>query len=67
MEYNFRKIEADWQKYWAENQTFKAENPALSGVEGKSKWSALFSGLGGDSSLYYYLIENYCLKTVFYN
>lgn len=26
MEYNFRKIEADWQKYWAENQTFKAEN-----------------------------------------
>lgn len=26
MEYNFRKIEAYWQKYWAENQTFKAEN-----------------------------------------
>jgi len=26
MEYNFRKIEADWQKYWAENETFKAEN-----------------------------------------
>ncbi|MDO9037698.1 MAG: class I tRNA ligase family protein, partial [Lutibacter sp.] len=26
MEYNFRKIEADWQKYWAENQTFKSEN-----------------------------------------
>jgi len=26
MEYNFRKIEANWQKYWAENQTFKAEN-----------------------------------------
>ena len=26
MEYNFRKIEADWQKYWADNQTFKAEN-----------------------------------------
>ncbi|MFA5296839.1 MAG: DUF559 domain-containing protein [Lutibacter sp.] len=36
MEYNFRKIEADWQKYWAENQTFKAENPTLSGVEGNS-------------------------------
>lgn len=36
MEYNFRKIEAYWQKYWAENQTFKAENPALSGVEGNS-------------------------------
>src|SRR5680860_1461393 len=26
MEYNFRKIEADWQKYWTENQTFKVEN-----------------------------------------
>jgi leucyl-tRNA synthetase len=26
MEYNFRKIEKNWQKYWAENQTFKAEN-----------------------------------------
>ena len=26
MEYNFREIEAKWQKYWAENKTFKAEN-----------------------------------------
>ena len=26
MEYNFREIEANWQKYWAENETFKAEN-----------------------------------------
>ena len=26
MEYNFREIEAKWQKYWADNQTFKAEN-----------------------------------------
>jgi len=26
MEYNFREIEAYWQQYWAENQTFKAEN-----------------------------------------
>ena len=26
MTYNFNKIEAKWQKYWAENQTFKAEN-----------------------------------------
>ena len=26
MEYNFREIEANWQKYWAENQTFKASN-----------------------------------------
>ncbi|WP_139957621.1 class I tRNA ligase family protein [Flavicella sediminum] len=24
MEYNFNEIEANWQKYWAENQTFKA-------------------------------------------
>ncbi len=24
MNYNFREIEAKWQKYWAENQTFKA-------------------------------------------
>ncbi|MDO7170952.1 leucine--tRNA ligase [Mariniflexile sp. AS56] len=26
MIYNFNDIEAKWQKYWAENQTFKAEN-----------------------------------------
>jgi len=26
MEYNFREIEENWQQYWAENQTFKAEN-----------------------------------------
>ena len=26
MEYNFREIEKNWQQYWAENQTFKAEN-----------------------------------------
>ncbi|UKM65897.1 leucine--tRNA ligase [Flavobacteriaceae bacterium GSB9] len=26
MNYNFNEIEAKWQKYWAENQTFKAEN-----------------------------------------
>ena len=26
MQYNFTEIEAKWQKYWAENQTFKAEN-----------------------------------------
>jgi len=37
MEYNFREIEAKWQQYWAENQTFKAENPVLSGVEGISE------------------------------
>ncbi|MDR6299463.1 leucine--tRNA ligase [Mesonia maritima] len=26
MSYNFKQIEAKWQKYWAENQTFKASN-----------------------------------------
>ncbi|MCJ7466505.1 MAG: leucine--tRNA ligase [Maribacter sp.] len=26
MQYNFNEIEAKWQKYWAENQTFKAAN-----------------------------------------
>lgn len=26
MEYHFNEIEAKWQKYWSENQTFKAEN-----------------------------------------
>ncbi|MEW4923321.1 class I tRNA ligase family protein [Algibacter sp. 2305UL17-15] len=26
MKYDFRRIEKDWQKYWADNQTFKAEN-----------------------------------------
>lgn len=26
MEYNFREIEKKWQRYWAENKTFKASN-----------------------------------------
>ena len=26
MNYNFREIEAKWQKYWAKNKTFKASN-----------------------------------------
>lgn len=26
MDYNFSKVEKKWQKYWAENKTFKAEN-----------------------------------------
>ncbi|WP_121666969.1 leucine--tRNA ligase [Mesonia aquimarina] len=26
MSYNFKQIEAKWQQYWAENQTFKASN-----------------------------------------
>ncbi|HET8885002.1 MAG TPA: class I tRNA ligase family protein, partial [Salinimicrobium sp.] len=31
MSYDFNKIEEKWQKYWAKNQTFKAQNPPLSG------------------------------------
>jgi leucyl-tRNA synthetase len=26
MEYNFREVEKKWQKFWAENKTFKTEN-----------------------------------------
>ncbi|MDF3078885.1 MAG: leucyl-tRNA synthetase [Sphingobacteriaceae bacterium] len=26
MDYQFRRIEKDWQQFWAENQTFKADN-----------------------------------------
>ncbi|MBD5397729.1 class I tRNA ligase family protein, partial [bacterium] len=26
MEYDFRKIEAYWQQYWAQNKTFQARN-----------------------------------------
>ena len=26
MKYNPKEIEAKWQKYWLENETFKAEN-----------------------------------------
>src|SRR5690554_1974731 len=29
MKYQPNEIEAKWQKYWAENQTFKAENPDI--------------------------------------
>ena len=29
MKYNFNEIESKWQKYWANNQTFKAENKSL--------------------------------------
>ena len=36
MKYNFNEIEAKWQKYWAENQTFKADNQS-----GKPKFYAL--------------------------
>lgn len=36
MDYNFREIEAKWQKYWAENQVFKAKEEA-----GKPKYYVL--------------------------
>jgi len=36
MKYFHEEIEPKWQKYWAKNQTFKAENPALSEVEENS-------------------------------
>ena len=28
MHYDFRKIESRWQKYWAENKTFRADFPS---------------------------------------
>ncbi|MCH2229689.1 MAG: leucine--tRNA ligase [Crocinitomicaceae bacterium] len=29
MEYNFREIESDWRKFWAENKTFRAEDNSV--------------------------------------
>lgn len=40
MSYHFNEIEAKWQKYWAENQTFKAANPGEEGAE-KPKYYVL--------------------------
>ncbi len=37
MKYYHNEIEPKWQKYWAKNQTFKADNPAKSDVEGNSE------------------------------
>ncbi|WP_396155750.1 leucine--tRNA ligase [Flavobacterium sp.] len=45
MKYHHEKIEAKWQKYWAENQTFKAINPTSSPLE----------GLGEEKPKYYVL------------
>ncbi len=42
MSYHFNKIEEKWQKYWAKNNTFKAQNPPLSGEkEGAPKYYVL--------------------------
>ncbi|HET8838276.1 MAG TPA: DUF559 domain-containing protein [Flavobacteriaceae bacterium] len=37
MNYNFISIEAKWQKYWAENQTFKAASPSPSKGGGQKR------------------------------
>jgi leucyl-tRNA synthetase len=34
MKYFHEKVEAKWQKFWAENQTFKANNPSTPPLEG---------------------------------
>ncbi len=34
MQYNHKEIEENWQKFWADNQTFKATNPAQSSEKG---------------------------------
>src|SRR5210317_216833 len=36
MHYDFRRIEEKWQKYWADNQTFKAISPET-GAEGEGQ------------------------------
>ncbi|MBT7705653.1 MAG: leucine--tRNA ligase [Polaribacter sp.] len=36
MQYNHKEIEENWQKFWADNQTFKATNPAQSSDEGNA-------------------------------
>jgi leucyl-tRNA synthetase len=44
MKYHFNDIEAKWQKYWADNQTFKATNPSSFGggqEEAKPKYYVL--------------------------
>ena len=44
MKYHFNDIEAKWQKYWADKQTYKATNPSSSGggpEEAKPKYYVL--------------------------
>ncbi|MDO1501808.1 class I tRNA ligase family protein [Winogradskyella maritima] len=42
MRYDFNTIEKKWQDYWAKNETFKAQNPPLSGeLEGAPKYYVL--------------------------
>jgi leucyl-tRNA synthetase len=35
--YDHRKVERKWQKFWEENQTFRAENPSDSDQTGMTK------------------------------
>jgi len=37
MKYFHEQIEAKWQQYWAQNQTFKAENPSSTSLEGQGE------------------------------
>lgn len=39
--YYFNEIEAKWQKYWDNNQTFAAKNPPFEGSEDKPKYYVL--------------------------
>ena len=41
MAYPFNDIERKWQKYWAENKTFRAENPSPEGKKEAPKYYAL--------------------------
>lgn len=40
-EYNFLEIETKWQRYWAENQTFKAKNPKAGEILSQPKYYVL--------------------------
>jgi leucyl-tRNA synthetase len=46
MKYFHEKVEAKWQKFWAENQTFKANNPSTPPLEGL-----------GDAKPKYYVLD----------
>jgi len=41
MEYDFRAVEKKWQKYWADNKTFRAENPTIAAEAEKPKYYVL--------------------------
>src|ERR1700740_1510892 len=41
MDYQFKDIEKKWQRFWAENETFKAENPPIAIGAAKPKYYVL--------------------------